>query len=135
MKTASSLYRTPDIELTGHALELGRPELKTLMNRYSLSTRSPQGTLLGPWSALIVSKHPGDEAPMREALEKEGWFVKSCPGPGTPLPAAVWREMFVAAVGRRGGRLRGSRPVRRNPWGPASPSLRGGLRLAGSGRR
>jgi hypothetical protein len=72
----------PDLELTGHRLDLGRPELKELMNRYTGSTPRYQTTLLGPPAALVVSNRPGTDAPVREALERDGWFVKSCSGPG-----------------------------------------------------
>ena len=33
-------------------------------------------------AALVVSHHAGDDGPVREALENDGWFVKSCSGPG-----------------------------------------------------
>lgn len=80
--TTRLLDAMPDLELTGHRLDLGRPELSELMNRYTGSTPRAQTTLLGPPVALVVSHRPGDEPPVREALEREGWFVKSCSGPG-----------------------------------------------------
>jgi hypothetical protein len=72
----------PDVELIGQPLDLGRPELRELMNRYSCATPPANTTLLGPPAALVVSNHPGDAQPVREALENNGWFVKSCAGPG-----------------------------------------------------
>ena len=82
MTNTSLLDPMPDPELLGHPLELGRPELKELMNRYSCLTPRFQTTLLGPPAALIVSNRPGDDVAVREALQTDGWFVKSCSGPG-----------------------------------------------------
>jgi hypothetical protein len=80
--TTTLLDQMPDMELLGHQLDLGRPELRELMNRFSCATPRAQTTLLGPPSALVVSNHSEDAQPVREALENEGWFVKSCSGPG-----------------------------------------------------
>lgn len=72
----------PDLELMGNTLDLGRPELAVLMNRYCPGSPRAQASVLGPPAALVVSNHPSDATPVREALENDGWFVKSCAGPG-----------------------------------------------------
>ena len=73
----------PGIELVGHALDLGRPELATLRNRYSGEGPSRSETsIFAPPTALIVTRRKGEEAPLREAIEAQGWFVKTCAGPG-----------------------------------------------------
>lgn len=82
MTTTNLLDPMPDMDMQGHTLDLGRPELQELMNRYTDSTPRAQTSIFGPPSALVVSRHPGDELPVREALENDGWFVKSCSGPG-----------------------------------------------------
>ena len=82
MTTTKLLDPMPDLELLGQPLDLGRPELKELMNRYSCATPRATTTLLGPPAALVVSNRSGDDAPVREALENDGWFVKLCSGPG-----------------------------------------------------
>lgn len=82
MATTTLLDPMPDVELVGHRLDLGRPELRELMNRYSGATPLANKTLLGPPAALIVANHPADATPVREALEDDGWSVKSCAGPG-----------------------------------------------------
>lgn len=69
----------PDMELMGHRLHLGRPELAVLMKRY---VPDPAQTLLNPRTALVVTRFPGEEAPLRETFEHDGWSVKSCAGPG-----------------------------------------------------
>lgn len=81
MSDQDRLERPSNIELTGHVLDLGRPELAALMDRYvSHDNRSTPG-LLDPPTALIVTRRPGEEAPLREALENDAWFVKTCVGP------------------------------------------------------
>ncbi len=82
MTTTNLLDPMPDLELLGHRLDLGRPELRELMNRYSGATPHANTGWLGPPAALIVSSHSADATPVREALEDDGWLVKSCAGPG-----------------------------------------------------
>lgn len=82
MTVTKVLDQMPSVEVQGHTLDLGRPELKELVNRYLGSQPRNQTTILRPSSALVVPRHSGDELPIREALENEGWFVKSCSGPG-----------------------------------------------------
>lgn len=54
--------------------------------------------------ALIVTRVAGDEAALREAFEDDGWFVKSCAGPGKgdcPImrgERCLLRELVDAAV-------------------------------------
>lgn len=81
MKNASLLDQVPDMELMGNVLDLGRPELAVLMNRYSSKPHGVQTSLFTPPTALIVTRRPGEEAPLREALENDAWFVKTCEGP------------------------------------------------------
>ena len=82
MANATVLDPMPDLELMGNVLDLGRPELAVLMHRYCSKPSQMQTSLLGPPSALIVTRRPGEEAPLREALENDAWFVKTCAGPG-----------------------------------------------------
>lgn len=82
MTNATQLDPRPDIELMGNTLDLGRPELAVLMNRYSSHRLRTQTPLLNPPTALIVTHRPGVEEPLREALENDAWFVKTCAGPG-----------------------------------------------------
>lgn len=83
MKGTTVLDPMPDMELVGAPLDLRRPELQGLMERYCSKTHESQATLVNPQTALLVTRHPGEEAPLREALASEGWLVKTCPGPGT----------------------------------------------------
>lgn len=81
MSEQALLERVPNIELRRHVLDLGRPELAAVMDRYvSQDNRTTPG-LLDPPTALIVTRRPGEEAPLREALEDDAWFVKTCVGP------------------------------------------------------
>ena len=80
--TTTLLDPMPDLELMGNTLDLGRPELAVLMNRYCPESPRAQASVLSPPSALIVTRRLGDEAPIREALENEAWFVTTCAGPG-----------------------------------------------------
>ena len=82
MTTTTLLDPMPDVELMGNMLDLGRPELAVLMDRYSSHQPRMQTPLLSPPTALIVTRRPGEEAPLREALENDAWFVKTCAGPG-----------------------------------------------------
>lgn len=82
MTNATPLDPMPDVELRGNVLDLGRPELAALMNRYCPEQPRVQPSLLRRPSALIVTRREGEECPIREALEKEAWLVKTCTGPG-----------------------------------------------------
>lgn len=82
MTHSTLLDRMPDLELMGNVLDLGRPELGVLMHRYCPDIPRTPPALLSPPTALIVTRRQGDEAPLREALEGDGWFVKTCTGPG-----------------------------------------------------
>jgi hypothetical protein len=72
----------PDVEVRENLLDLGRPELAFVMQRYCSHTPSLQTAALNPPSALIVTRRPGQELPIREELENAAWFVKTCSGPG-----------------------------------------------------
>jgi hypothetical protein len=82
MTNSTLLDPMPDLELMGNVLDLGRPELGVLMQRYCPDEPRTQAALLSPPTALIVTRRQGDEAPLREAFEGDGWFVKTCAGPG-----------------------------------------------------
>lgn len=94
------------VDLVGHSLDLGRPELKVLMNRYSGNEPTRRQTsILGPPAALIVTRTEGEEARLRETIEAEGWFVKTCPGPAAtrcPImrgePCALRQSVDAAVV-------------------------------------
>jgi hypothetical protein len=96
----------PVIELEWHALDLGRPELKVLMNRHSGDEPARRQTsLFAPPAALIVTRKEGEEAVLREAIEAQGWFVKTCAGPGAtncPVmrgePCALRQSVDAAVV-------------------------------------
>lgn len=48
-----------------------------------LAHRAPRAhPVVYPPVALLVPRLAGDEAPVRRALEDEGWFVRTCAGPG-----------------------------------------------------
>lgn len=88
-----------------HALELGRPELKALMNRYSGHDASrSQTSILARFATLIVEYNGRDEKALRDEIESNGWLVKTCPGPGStrcPLMHAqncTLRESVDAAI-------------------------------------
>jgi hypothetical protein len=133
MTTTTLLNPMPEMEVLGHPLDLGRPELRELMNRYSCATPRAATTLLGPPAALIVSNHPADATPVREALENDGWFVKSCSGPGKgdcpvmrgercPLRESVDAAVVFVDPNRPGGGL-GTIPRLRCAADSASPSV------------
>lgn len=82
MSDQALLERIPNIELRGHILDLGRPELAALMDRYVSHENVSTPGLLDPPTALVVTRQSGEEAPLREALENDAWFVKTCAGPG-----------------------------------------------------
>lgn len=133
MTATKLLGPIPDAELLGHALDLGRPELEKVMERYCRATPRATTTLLGPPAALIVSNRSGDDTPVREALESSGWYVESCSGPGKgdcPImrgERCALRESVDAAVvfvdpNRLAGEL-GSIPRLRCAADSASPGV------------
>lgn len=70
-----------------------------------LSRRAPLAhPAVYPPVALVVPRVAGDEVPVQRALEDEGWFVKTCAGPGRtdcPLMGGVRcpvRESADAAI-------------------------------------
>lgn len=83
MNSTSVLDPMPYSELMGSPLDLRRPELQGLMERYCSKAHETQATLVEPQTALIVTRNPGEETRLKEALEDEGWLVKTCAGPGT----------------------------------------------------
>lgn len=81
-----------DPELVGHKLDLGRPELRPILDRYA------------PCSALIVGRHDAATS-LKDALIADGWQVRECAGPGRtrcPLlegkPVCDLRESADVAV-------------------------------------
>jgi hypothetical protein len=69
-------------ELLGYSLDLGRPELVQLMDRYAPSSPHLPEVLLGPPTAVVVTRWAGQEAPVKKELEADGWSVQVCDGPG-----------------------------------------------------
>lgn len=83
MHSTTVLDPMPDVEITEDPLDLTRPELKGLMDRYCSKPDEAQGTIVAPPTALLVTLHPGEEASLRQALGDEAWVVTTCGGPGT----------------------------------------------------
>lgn len=79
MSTHSSLDTVPD--LIQPSLNMGRPELAPLMQRYSHRGEDPPVSLLGPATALLVTRHGDEETDLKKELEAEGWYVSVCKGP------------------------------------------------------
>jgi hypothetical protein len=133
MTNATLLDPLPDLELMGNVLDLGRPELAVLMHRYCSKPPRVQTSLLGPPSALIVTRRPGEETPLREALENDAWFVKTCTGPGKgdcpvmrgehcPLRESVDAAVVFVDPKERSGRL-GAIPRLRCAADSSSPGI------------
>ena len=133
MTTTTLLDPMPDVELLGHPLDLARPELRELMNRYSRATPRATTTSSAPPAALIVSHQPADATPVHQTLEKDGWFVKSCAGPGKgdcpvlrgarcPLRESVDAAIVFVGPNRLAGRL-GTIPRLRCAADSASPGV------------
>lgn len=80
MNTTSSLDSVPD--LIAPSLEMGRPELAPLMQRYSHRGEDPPVSLLGPPTALLVTRHDEEGTELKRMLEAGGWYVSVCKGPG-----------------------------------------------------
>lgn len=133
MSEQALLERVPNIELRGHVLDLGRPELAALMDRYVSHDNRPTPGLLQPPTALIVTHRSDEEAPLKEALENDAWSVKTCAGPGKgdcpvmrgercPLRGSVEAAVvFVDAKSLNGGS--GSIPRLRCAADSASPGV------------
>lgn len=69
-------------ELLGYTLDLGRPELAEVMERYvPRNPRAPEA-MLGPPTAVIVTRWEGQEEALKAELESDGWSVELCEGPG-----------------------------------------------------
>ena len=80
MLTTRSLDSVPD--LTAPSLEMGRPELAPLMQRYSHRSEDSPLSLLGPPTVLLVTRHDEEGTELKRMLEAEGWYVSVCKGPG-----------------------------------------------------
>ena len=61
---------TPDAEIIDHRLDLSRPELRPVLDRYF------------PHVALVVSGQSAGDRELRAALAQDGWRVEVCSGPG-----------------------------------------------------
>lgn len=83
MATETGLGVLQDMEPLGNVLDLGRPELAPLMNRYS-SEQVPrhQTSIFSPPIALIVEDRGVEQSSLRTEIESNGWLVKTCQGPG-----------------------------------------------------
>jgi hypothetical protein len=118
MSNATTLQAVPDPELGGPVLDLGRPELRSLMERYVSEPARRTPALLDPPTALVVGRSPGEDEPVRQALREEGWTVVTCEGPsveGCPVMrgnACPLRASADAAV------------VYVSPGAPSLPRLR-----------
>lgn len=83
MNSTTALERMPDAELVEEPLDTTRSELQGLMDRYRTKSPGAQRSIVGPPTAVIVTRHPGEEAALRQPFADEGWAVKTCAGPGT----------------------------------------------------
>jgi hypothetical protein len=103
MTDATVLDRMDRIDLLGHSLDLGRPELSLLMDRY-LSEPDQRPPQLAQPIALIVAHREGQDRELKRAFRGAGWSIKSCAGPGKrdcPLvrnEACALRQSSDAAV-------------------------------------
>lgn len=79
----------PDMELLGGALDLGRPELVDVLNRYVPGRPRPQQSVLRRPAALVVGDHGA--SPLQAVLEEEGWKVSTCPGPSGAIRCPLMR--------------------------------------------
>jgi hypothetical protein len=99
--STTAVLPTIDPELLGTPLDLARPELEEIMERY-IAKEVP--ALLRRPTALVVADAGGTNQRLKTAFEREGWTVTSCPGPGSgncPLlrgDACLLRESADAAV-------------------------------------
>src|SRR5688500_12678727 len=76
---------TPNPELSEPALDLSRPELAQVMDRYV----SP--AVAGPRPVALIVERPGlPSLGLKEALANDGWTVRTCSGPsGATCPLTV----------------------------------------------
>lgn len=73
----------PDLESMGKTLYVSRPELAQVVDRYVTKAPAHQVSPVGASNALIVKcSGEREEVPFRKAFEEQGWFVKTCLGPG-----------------------------------------------------
>ena len=106
MTTTNLLDPMPGMEVLEHRLDLGRPELRELMNRYSCATPRASTTLLGPPAALIVVEPPrrgnsGRRGPGERRLARQ---IVRGPRQGQ-LPGDARRALPAARVGQQRIRL------------------------------
>ena len=80
---------TLDVELLGNTLELGRPELAEIMERYVPDRPRPGVSTASPPVTLVVGDGPA--SPLQRALEDDGWRVEACRGPAGTAGCAVMR--------------------------------------------
>jgi hypothetical protein len=114
------LNSSTDPELVGSPLDLSRPELRGVQNRY-LSR-----------SALIVGRGVDEAVDLKAALLDDGWQIRSCDGPARvscPLlqrrGACSKRECADVAVVYvdAAGSVAGSLPLVRCAADPSSPAV------------
>lgn len=83
MTDATTTALVPDPELIGPVLDLSRPELSQVMDRY----RTPEAMPVRGPVALIVERPGLPSQRIKEAFRQEGWQVEACNGPGgSPCP-------------------------------------------------
>jgi hypothetical protein len=84
----------PNPELIGPALDMGRPELHEVLERY---IHEPEAC--GAPIALIVEGDGAREPDVARALAADGWEIKRCSGPvGTNCPILSGRDCPVRSV-------------------------------------
>jgi hypothetical protein len=81
----------PNPELIGPALDLGRPELHEVLERYIHEPEACAAPI-----ALIVEGDGAREPEVARALAADGWEIKRCSGPvGTNCPILSGRDCPV----------------------------------------
>lgn len=101
MTARSVPHPVSDPESIPPALDLSRPELTELMNRYE-GAPSPLGR---PRVALVVQRPGLPQHGVKEVLSGEGWEVQTCDGPAATIcplmagePCALRERADVAVV-------------------------------------
>ncbi|MGI8708795.1 MAG: hypothetical protein ACR2LG_11455 [Actinomycetota bacterium] len=116
----TKLDSSADPELLGSPLDLSRPELRGVLNRYMSR------------SALIVGRSVDEAADLKAALLDDGWRIRSCSGPARvscPLlrgrescPKRECADVAVVYVDVTRS-VTGSLPLVRCAADPASPAV------------
>ena len=113
------LGSSADPEIVGSPLDLNRPELRRVLERYV------------PRSALIVGRGVDETADLKTALLEDGWRITSCDGPDASCPLLLGKKSCpkrecadVAVVYADAARsVAGSLPLVRCAADPSSPGV------------